>query len=117
VNTTHLTTPKQALIALVDWSLENRCCSTGETIREFLLSLYNSDYRCDLSKVHGFDNEKRRWLCRVIEGIGVSFWDYEIREMFCRRGGEEGLRWFLAPTGKLDAGLIRHFMSGAGCSV
>jgi len=108
-------TPRQHLIDLATWSLENRCCSTADTIRELLLSLYNGDNKCDLSKVHNLDARRRQALAAVLVGIGTStanLWDYDVRNTFAVVGGEQGLRWFLAPLHGIDDKIIRHFMAG-----
>jgi hypothetical protein len=108
-------TARQELIALVTWALHNRYCSTAETIRALLLSLYNgSENKCDLAGVQLLDSSQRRSLAAVIIGIGRdgigNFYDHEIRETFAIVGGEKGLIWFL---GDLEDSLLRHFMSGA----
>ena len=112
-------TARQGLQELITWALDNRYCSTADTIRALLLSLYNgSENKCDLAGVQLLDATQRRALVAVILGIGRdgagNFYDYEIRDTFCVLGGERGLRWFLEANGnKLEADLVQHFMTGA----
>ena len=108
-------TARQSLIGLVTWALANRFCSTAETIRALLLSLYNgSENQCDLSAVQLLDTTQRRVLCAILMGIGRdgagNFYDHEIRETFIHLGGESALRWFL---GELSKDVVAHMMASA----
>lgn len=66
-----------------------------EIVRAIMLSIY-SGRPANLSEIQCLPSDIRLELASMLMNIGVTIYDYQIREAFARAGRDQ-IEWFLAP--------------------